>query len=133
MYCNMRNLNYSTLPEGSKPSCKVIKPYSDSVDTSELARLLKLVYVPDKRTGLPTGELSVLASDKVSPEIANWVRTQLLQPIDVSSPSSIVGGTQLSDDVLLSLTRNSGESDRAYIDRVDSLLRDWNKEENKES
>ena len=120
---------YNTIPK-PLPFGDVVKKFNDSaVESSELSRLLKLVYVADERTGLPAGELSVLASDSVPPEVAQWIRTQLLNPIPDTSISSVVNNTQLDDDTILALTRIVGESDRDYIDRVDGLLRDWNKPE----
>lgn len=126
----MRNLCYNGLVHQiHNTSDKKVKVREVVTDSSELTRLLRLVYVPDKRTGLPTGELSVLASDTVSPDIADWIRRQLLNPIPNTDVSSVVQGSQLDDDTLLSLTRNSFETDRQYIDRVDGLLREWNKKE----
>ena len=127
MRCNMRQRNYNTLPCGVLPVDIRHKKAAENTDTSELNRLLKLVYAADKRTCLPTGELSVLASDSVPPEVAQWVRTQLLNPISDNSVSSILGNTQLDDDTILSLVRNVGESDIDYINRCDSNLREWNK------
>lgn len=125
----MSNRNYGLVHDVyNRGDIKVRKRVSQ-VDSSELTRLLKLVYVPDKRTGLPTGELTVLASDTVSPDIANWVRTQLLNPLPNSGVSSVVDGHQIDDDTLVALTRNPLESDRSYIARVDGLLREWNKTE----
>lgn len=124
---------YNTIPAGLPPAEVVLNEREKNVDTSELSRVLKLVYAADKRTGLPAGELSVLASDSVPIEVAQWIRSQLLNPIPDTSISSIVNNTQLDDDTILALTRNVGESDRDYIDRVDGLLRDWNKEDSKDN
>lgn len=125
----MSNRNYGLIHDVyNREDIKVRKRVSQ-VDSSELTRLLKLVYVPDKRTGLPTGELTVLASDSVSPDIADWIRKQLLNPVQISGVSSVVDGHQVDDDTLLALTRNPLETDRAYISRVDGLLREWNKKE----
>lgn len=126
MCCNMKQRNYNTLPCGVLPADIRHKKHAENTDTSELSRLLKIVYAADKRTGLPSGELTVLASDSVPAEVANWVRTQLLNPMPDNSVSSIVGNTQLDDDTILSLVRNVGESDIDYINRCDSNLRAWN-------
>ena len=69
---------YNTIPAGLPPAEVVLKQREKNVDTSELSRVLKLVYAADNRTGLPAGELSVLASDSVPPEVAQWIRSQLL-------------------------------------------------------
>ena len=123
----MKQRNYNTCPCGVVAKDIKLKPPGVAQDNTELSRLLKIVYAADKRTGLPTGELSVLASDSVPPEVAQWVRTQLLNPLPDNSISSVVGNTQLDDDTIFSLVRNVGEDDRAYIDRVDNLLQEWNK------
>ena len=101
MCCNMKQRNYNTLPCGVLPADICHKKAAENTDTSELSRLLKIVYAADKRTGLPSGELSVLASDSVPPEVAQWVRTQLLNPIPDNSVSSILGNTQLDDDTII--------------------------------
>lgn len=124
----MRNINYSFLPAGSLPCSRFVQV----VDTKEAVkddfhRLLSLVYSIDERTKLPTSDLSVLASDTVPSDIADFVRTQLLKEIQPVQ-SSIINGHQIDDDTLLALTRNPNEGNRAYIDRVDNYLREINKQ-----
>ena len=123
----MKQRNYNTCPCGVVPKDIKLKPPGSFQDNTELSRLLKIVYAADKRTGLPTGELSVLASDSVPAEVAQWVRTQLLNPLPDNSISTVIQNTQLDDDTITSLIRNYGESDIDYINRCDSLIRDWNK------
>lgn len=125
----MRDLHYNTLSGLHLTGDIIHKRKASSVATTELQRLIKLVYVKDERTNLPTGELSVLASDTVSPDIVDFVRRNLLQPIGDTGLSSVVQNIQLDDDTIIQLTRNLGESDRQYIDRCDALLREWNKPE----
>ena len=126
----MRNINFGALP----PIYNTYKPIETLglgkdkvVKSSEMDQLLKLVYAPDKRTHLPSGDLQVLASDSVNPQIADWVRKQLLQPVNDNSISSSIAGQQIDDDTLLALTRNYGESSDSYINRCNNLLREWNK------
>ena len=123
---------YNTIPQAFSPQFVEIKASENSVDNSEIARLLKLVYAPNPRTGLPSSDLSVLVSDSVPEDVANWVRTQLLNPLPDTSVSSVINNTQLDDDTIMALVRENGESDSMYIDRVDSLLRDWNNDNNNE-
>lgn len=125
----MRDFHYNTLSGLHLTGDIIHKRQASSVATTELQRLIKLVYVKDERTNLPTGELSVLASDTVSPDIVDFVRRNLLQPIGDTGLSSVINNTQLDDDTIIQLTRNVGETDRQYIDRCDALLRDWNKPE----
>lgn len=98
----------------------------DVHEDSEMKRLVELVYQPDPRTGLSSSELSVLVSDSVNPQIADWVRNQILRPVPFT-PSSVKNGQQIDDDTLLALTRDFDESQSSYIDRVNDLLVQWNK------
>lgn len=91
------------------------------VDNSELSRLLKLIYKENPRTKLAESDLNILASDSVNPEIANWVRTQLMCPQDFGE-KSIYQGHQVDDDTIMDLTRNSGESVDDYFVRVRSYV-----------
>lgn len=91
------------------------------VDNSELSRLLKLIYKENPRTKLAESDLSILASDSVNPEIANWVRTQLMRPQDFGE-KSIYQGQQVDDDTIMDLTRNCGESVDDYFVRVRSYV-----------
>lgn len=100
--------------------------YDDDLhDDSELNRLISLVYSPDEKTGIASSDLNVLVSDSVNPQIADWVRTQLLRPVGFA-PSSIKDGKQVDEETLFALTRNHGESQSDYVDRVNQLLIQWN-------
>lgn len=122
----MRNINYSFLPPGTLPVDKIITCESKEVIKTDFARLLDLVYSIDPRTKLPMSDLSILMSDTVPPDIADFVRKQLMQEVSPVQ-SSIVNGQQIDDDTLFALTRNPNEGNRAYIDRVDNYLRSINK------
>lgn len=117
----MRNINYAFLPPGNIGSLKLIKDTDLPVVSDEFTRMCKLVYAINPKTLLPCSDLSVLFSDSVPLDIAEWVRRNLQRPID-SVPSSIINGQQVDDDTLIALTRNVGESDRDYIKRCDGIL-----------
>ena len=95
-------------------------------DDSELNRLISLVYQPDEKTGISSSDLNVLVSDIVNPAIADWVRTQIMRPVGFA-PSSIKDGQQIDDDTLFALTRDMNETQSSYVDRVNQLLIEWNK------
>lgn len=121
----MRNINYTFLPCGTIPRVRKFEKCDKPVETSDLDRLISLVYATDPRTGLASSDLSILASDSVPPEIADFVRKNLMQPV-AAVPSSFVNGEQVDDDTLFALTRNINESSRDYVDRVDNYLRSIN-------
>lgn len=105
-----------------RPKCV----YKRVEDSSELSRLCSLVYSSDPRTHLPTGDLQLFFSDKVNPDIKDWVSRQLLQPVEFGDVSSNVHGTQLDDDTILACMRKRGESSHEYVDRINNYLRSIN-------
>lgn len=117
----MRNINYSFLPPGDFGSLKPIKCTDLPVISDEFTRMCKLVYAINPTTKLPCSDLSVLFSDSVPADIAEWVRRNLQRPIE-SVSSSIINGEQVDDDTLIALIRNVGETDREYIKRCDGIL-----------
>lgn len=121
------NLNFLGL-RGLKDTRQIVSLCAEPdkiVQTSELDRLVQLVYAPDERTGLASSDLNVLVSDSVNPQIAEWVRSQILRPVGFA-PSSIKNGQQVDDDTLFALTRDMNESQSSYVDRVNGLLKLWN-------
>lgn len=82
--------------------------------------LLSLVYKRDERTGLPTGDLSYLVSDKANPEVKQFILDNLMQ--DVSSAKNISAPAGLSDGDVLALSRNVGESVADYATRLNQSI-----------
>ena len=126
----MRNIKFiGSVPCLELPIIRSIPKRNRVEDASELGRLCKLVYAPDPRTNLPSGDLQVLFSDNVNPDIRDWITRQLLQPVDFGTVSSIKQGQQLDDDTILVCMRQRGESSHEYISRMDDYLRSiYNKE-----
>lgn len=109
------------LPEDGKELCEVVDVSEDS--NSPADSLLRLVYKPDERTGLPTGDLHYLVSDKANPQVKQFILDNLL--MDVSSAQNVSAKYNLSDDDILALSRNKGESASEYADRLNqSIARD---------
>lgn len=122
----MRNINFiglTNLCPNKFLSAKKI----DYRDDSELNRICQLVYSSDERTGLPSSDLSVLFSDSVPSEIADWVRKNLQSPHDIGGQRSVYGSENVDDDTIIQLTRNNNESQSAYIQRVNDYLINLNK------
>lgn len=91
-------------------------PQVDEVKNSPKDSLLSIVYAPDDRTGLPTGDLTYLVSAKVAPDVKEFILSNLMQDVSVAkNPANLQG---LSDDALLELSRNKGESLESYVGRL---------------
>ena len=82
--------------------------------------LLALVYAVDERTQLPTGDLQYLVSDKANPQVKQFILDNLMQ--DVSAAQNVSAKYNLSDDDILALSRNQGESIQEYADRLNASI-----------
>lgn len=89
------------------------------VDNSELNRLLSLVFAADD-TGAIQGDIGMLLSDKVDPQIVAFVKQQLL--FDTSSSVQSPLPSWMSDDDALQMRRNGNESMDDYAERMASLM-----------
>lgn len=85
-------------------------------DTTSKDSLLSLVYAKDDLTNLPTGDLTYLVSDKANPQVKQFILDNLMKDVSSQSMNTKVKG--LSDDALLDLSRNIGESVQDYAERL---------------
>lgn len=92
------------------------------VDKAETPQdsLLSIVYSEDERTHLPMGDLSYLVSDKANPQVKEFILANLMK--DVSSAQNVAAKFNLSDDDILALSRNKGESAQAYAERLNTSI-----------
>lgn len=71
--------------------------------------LLSVIYAIDERTNLPTGDLAYYVSDKVNPQIKEFILRNLL--MDVSSAANETFDSKyISDDLALDLMRQPNET-----------------------
>lgn len=82
--------------------------------------LLSIVYAPDERTGLPTGDLTYFVSDKANPQIKQFILDNLMQ--DVSSAKNVSAPADLDDDTILALSRGHNEDVQSYMERLNSSI-----------
>lgn len=82
--------------------------------------ILQEIYAPDPRTGLPTGDIGYFVSDKANPEIKQFILEQLF--MDVSGSANLSAPKGLSDDDILLLSRQSGESNQDYMQRLNGEI-----------
>lgn len=85
------------------------------VDNSELNRLLSIIFAPDE-FGCIHGDLGMLLSDKVDPQIVNFIKNQLL--FDTSSKVQSPLPSWLSDDDAVFMRRNDNETMDEYSERL---------------
>ena len=78
--------------------------------------VLTAIYAIDPISNKPTGDISAYMSDKTSPDVKAYIMQNLMQ--DMSSFANPAAPASLSEDDVLFLSRRSGESRDAYIQRV---------------
>lgn len=81
---------------------------------------LKIVYSIDERTRCPKGDLQYLVSDKVNPEVKQWILEHLLTDMSASAFHSQVKG--LSDDDIAALAMQPNETVSDYCARVNQFM-----------
>lgn len=86
------------------------------IDCKPQDTLLSIIYSPDARTGLPTGDLNYYVSDKANKDVKAFILQNLM--LDVSAAKNVPNPSGLSDDALLELSRGSNETVDDYVMRM---------------
>lgn len=89
-------------------------------DSTAKDSLLSLVYKEDSRTGLPTGDLHYLVSDKANPQVKQFILDNLMSDVSMAANKSSIKG--MSDELLLEFSRHSGESIDDYAKRLNTEI-----------
>lgn len=95
--------------------------------------LISIIYSPDPISGLPTGDLNFWVSDKVNPQIKDFILSRLMQ--DTSSAVNAKLPDGISDADAFALSRHSGESVSQYVERLNGEINRtlWLNEQTKRS
>lgn len=89
---------------------------SSFVDKND--NILNEIYAPDPNTGFPRSDISVILSHSTDPVVTEFVNKVILSP----SPSENYGDNK---DIALELVRQYGENESSYIDRLQSIIKDY--------
>lgn len=95
----------------------------DGVDKTQ-DETLKMIFAPDPLTGCPRSDLAIIMSKDSRPEISEFIRNTLMQPLGKQSR------TENPDDAI-ELTRSRGETLQAYGDRLKAIVQKYNKKDDK--
>lgn len=82
--------------------------------------LLSIIYAPDVRTGLPTGDLSYYVSDKANPQVKQFILDNLLRDVSAAAAPSLPDG--VSEDLAFQLMREKDEDIHSYMDRLNTTI-----------
>lgn len=97
---------------------KFIRKKTDEIDNSR-PEIEKLIFAPDEYTGHPRSDLAYILSKDSSPEIAQYVRENLLQAHTQTSQSHNI-------DEVLTATKSAFESDESFRNRLIQFVHDNN-------
>lgn len=104
---------FQNAPKSYEPS--IMPEKAEKLVNSDDA-ILNAIYAIDPISNKPTGDISAYMSDKTSPDVKAFIMQNLMQ--DMSANANPAAPTSLSDDDVLFLSRRTGESRDAYIQRV---------------
>lgn len=100
----------------------------ESDDVSPDDALLDLIYTSDPVSGLPVGDLAIFMNEKANPEVRAFIQDKLLREnpnisrADVSNEVYNKFRTVLTDDDIQYFSRNHGESNEEFADRIKLYL-----------
>lgn len=90
------------------------------IKESPFDSLVKVVYQVDPLFKLPTGDLTFFVSDRVNPDIKQFVLDNLM--IDTSSAANVATPEGISSELAMSLARGVNEDVDTYRDRVNDFM-----------
>lgn len=94
----------------------------DEVKFSPADSLLAVIYAPDERTGLPTGDLSYFVSDKVNPQVKEFILANLMNDVSSAANPAIPDG--MDSSLAFDLMRQKDESIDDYRNRLNQFATD---------
>lgn len=92
--------------------------YKVSTHANNQEQIFQQVYAPDDVTGLPSGDLSLMLSDKVHPDIRQYIMDNLQHDISPLPPVD----TDLSPDEIFAFSRQGRETREHYIERISEYV-----------
>lgn len=79
-------------------------------------QLSELLFAPDPNTGIPRSDIALVMSADTRPEIAQYIRDNLLRP----DPYAKLGSENA--DVALEMVQGKYESTEKYVERLTQLV-----------
>lgn len=100
----------------------IVDPERKSEVKSNVDAIYDSIFAVDPLTMLPSGDIAQFMSSKVSPEIREFIRQNLMSPVPDDGVSAKFG--TLSDDDIVMFSRQQGESLEDYRSRLVGFIRD---------
>lgn len=94
---------------------------------SDVENLFDQIFSLDPDTRLPKGDVLCYMNENTSPQVRQFIQTQLMS--DMSSMAENKSFDGLSDDDIVAYSRNHGESISDYRSRIVDFVKSLNKKE----
>lgn len=99
-----------------------VKPKRELSDrTQSDTDILRAIFSLDPISGLPRGDISQYMSEETNPQIAQFIKTKLMQE---QTPVGQSPAGKLSDEDLAKFERKAGESVASYVSRLNEYILD---------
>lgn len=113
-----RSVNYSHLDGINSPLVTLPSKEPAVIQKREADLVCELVFAPDKRTHLPSSDISVYLAPNTPTQVREFIKQNIFGE-GVERPSVPDG---IDDDVILDLVRGSDETVDAYASRVSDFM-----------
>lgn len=121
--CNIEGFDFARrFVEGLIPEHKEFVPDRTPVPSSSTDNLLSVIYSVDPLTNAPSGDIQYLISDKANPQIKQFILDNLMMDVSSMKQPAVPAVNGVSDDVMLQLSRNAGESLDSYVARLNTQI-----------
>lgn len=102
-----------------KPEVDFVELPEVNKEVTDYDRVVNLVFVPDHRTALPSSDISVYLSAKTPPQVREFIKDNIFgEPKQPNNDWS----SEIDDDLICSLVRQSDETVEEYSERVSLLM-----------
>lgn len=95
-----------------------VEPEKSVKNDSDLQRVLDSIFAVDPKTGLPKSDIQYYLSPDGNPQVREWLINNLMKPRMSKNNYST---DNLTDDLIVEFSRQTGESVEAYAMRLQSL------------
>ena len=89
---------------------------------TEQQALFRMIFELDPDTNLPSDDIGRMMSGSIDPDVAKFIKEQLMQDVSNASPLGMPVG--IDEELALQLSRSDGESRSDYIRRLQNFMSD---------
>lgn len=89
---------------------------------TEQQSLFRMIFALDPDTNLPCDDVGRMMSGSIDPDVAKFIKEQLMQDVSNASPLGMPVG--IDEELALQLSRSDSESRSDYVRRIQNFISD---------